>query len=308
MVLAAAVVGPDVARAEISPHDRVMEIPYGFGADEIDTTLCEFGIHWKNLISNFRVAEDGSLWLLTAGARPAVRRFESVGGRGLQRERIDLPMVPGGYDDFLIVGGEVFLSQSLTDVTDHALFYRVAGDLIAQRIVLARKIGFNRLRGWGFVNLGRLRKTGADIYNCFPRTSSCIRIGAEARLFPRLETIDLVPGIPVLAGELVWADRSFVFRGIAPVLDMSAGPPAQLEEVFDDGGFAIRRTEADPAVRPVEERFEIYDAAGGLRREIRTRAPDRERFSVRDGEVDYVTPQAIYQLEFGRKGVLLIRY
>lgn len=308
LLLATAILGAGVARAEIAPHEVVMSIAYGFGTDQIDTTLCEYGAYWKSLIANYRVGDEESLWLLTSGSRPSVRRFESVDGRAVQRERIDLPIVPGGYDDFLIDGGVVILSQSLTDMKDQATFYRVAGDSIAQKVTLSRKVGYNRIRGWGVANLGRLRGTGGDLYNCFVRMLSCIRIGTATQLFPRLETADLVPGVPTATGDLVWADRLIVSRGIVPVLDLSAGLPAELEEVFDDGGFVIRRIVADRKVRAVEARFEIYDAAGALRRDIIVRVPVHKFFTVGEGEIDFFTPRSIYQLEFDRKEIRLIRY
>ncbi len=216
--------------------------------------------------------------------------------------------MPGGYDDFLIDGGAVILSRALTDMKDQATFYRVAGDSIAQKVTLSRKVGYNRIRGWGVANLGRLRKTGGDLYNCFARVSSCIKIGTGARLFPNLEATDLVPGVPTLTGDLVWADRLIVFRGIVPALDLSAGLPAELEEVFDDGSFVIRRIPADRRVRAVEEQFEIYDAAGALRRNVIVRAPVQKFFTVGEGEIDFFTPQSVYQVECDRKEIRLIRY
>lgn len=300
-------IGAPGTKAEFTRSETVLSIPYGTGADQIDTTLCEYSAYWKNLIANYRVAADGSLWLLTAGGRPALRHFVPGPQKARQLDRIDLPIVPGGYDDFLVDGSGIVLSQSLMDMKDQAAFFRVVGDSVVEKVVLSRKTGYNHLRGWGVANLGRLRKTGTDWYNAFPRTSTCIRIG-DGRLSPRLEATDLLPGIPILSGELLWADRLIVMRGITPVLDLGTGLPGQLEEVFDDGGFVIRRIGTDPKLRGLDERFELYAPDGVLRRAVVTRAPDPHRFTVSEGEVDFFTPDAVYQLEFDRFEFRLVRY
>jgi len=300
-------VSSDSALAGVSPHETVMTIGYGFGADRIDTTGCEYGAYWKTLIANYRVAGDSSLWILTAGPRQALRRFRPVRGRGVQVEQIDLPSAPGGYDDFLIDRSGVVLAQSLYDRADQAVFYLLRGDTVAENVVLPRKVGYNRAHGWGAANLGRLRRTGSDLYLCSPRFSCCIRIGGS-HFPPRLDAADLIPGIPIRSGELVWADRLLVSRGFAPVLDLTAGPSARLEEVFDDGGFVIRRIGTNPAFEDPVREYEIYDADGALRRRIATDGPSPRFFTVGEGEVAFFTPAAVYQIEFDRKEVRLLRY
>jgi hypothetical protein len=296
------------AGAAVSPADTLLTIDFGPGSGQIDTTLCEYLAVWKNLVASYRVEDDESLWLLTSGGRPSLRHFRSVAGRAVLVARIDLPILPGGFDDFLFVGDDVVLAQSLVDMKEQAAFYRVSGDSIVQKVILSRGIGYNRVRNWGPGSAGRLRRMGVDLYGADARGSTCIRIGGDGKLVPRLEAADLLPGIPTTTGELVWADRLIVSHGISPVLDLTAGEPAQLEAVFDDGGFVIRRGDVKPGLRAREERFEIYDAEGRLSREVVTRAPDPARYSVAEGDVDFFTPGAVYQLAFDRKALRLIRY
>lgn len=293
--------------AVVSVRATVLSIKYGDGANQVDSTRVEYGAHWKSLIANYRVMDDGSLWLMTAGGFQALRHFRPDSGRGVQVERIDLPMAPGGYDDFLFAGDAIVLSQSLYDMSSQAAFYRVAGDSIVEKVMLDRRVGFNRMKGWGVANLGRLRKTGTDLYNCFARNSTCIKVG-DMRLSPRLEPEDLVPGLPILSGELVWSDRLVISRGIVPVVDLSDGAPAQLEEVFDDGSFVVRRVAPRRPGEESVEQFEIYDADGARLREINAASADPKAFTVGEGEVYFFAPRAIYQLVFTRKGIDLVRY
>ena len=188
------------------------------------------------------------------------------------------------------------------DMKHQAAFFRVAGDSVVEKVVLVPKIGYNHMRGWGVANLGRLRKTGTDLYNCFPRNPPASRIG-DMRLSPRLEPEDLFPGIPILSGELVWSDRLIVSRGIAPVLDLSDGAPAQLEEVFDDGG--LRGPPHVATARPGEgsvEQFEIYDADGPRGAvEIRAAPPIQRPSPWAKARSTSSRRDAIYQLEFDGK-------
>lgn len=296
------------ARAELARADTLLTVEFGPGPGQIDTTLCEYLAVWKNLIASYRVDDDESLWLLTAGGRPSLRHFRAIAGRATLVARIDLPMLPGGFDDFLFLGDDVILAQSLVDMKNQAAYYRVSGDSIVEKVTLSRSLGYNRVRNWGPGSAGRLRQLGVDLYGSDPRGSTCIRIGGDGRLSPRLEAADLLPGIPTATGELVWADRLIVSRGLSPVIDLSVGEPARLEAVFDDGAFVIRRGAVRPGLRGAEERFEFYDAQGGLTREVVTRAPDPVRFSVGEGDIDYFTPAAVYQLAFERSALHLIRY
>ncbi len=285
--------------------ERIMELAYGPGRDAIDTTRVDLTDPWMTLVQSFRVEENGVLSILTAGPEcQSVRRFRSRDGVARETERIDLPPGVGRVEDFLGVESDLIVSRPSEDEGTHAVFYRCRGDSILEAATLPRAARFNTLRGRTIANLGRLRLVGVEIWNCFPPNSSSLRIGTVRQLKSRLGRDDVIPGVPTLAGEILWADAIQVARGIHPILDLTSSRASRLEEVFDDGGFVVRRT----AESRLEERYDLHAPDGELRSTIVIPAASASGYHVGDGESLYFTPDYVYEVRFEREGAALIRY
>lgn len=282
-----------------------MTIPYGTGRGAIDTTLVDLTDPWNTVIQSFRVDREGELTILTAAAgRQEIRRFQTRRGEVREVEQVGLPEGVGHVEDFLRIGDETIVSRLMEDEGTHAVFYRVRGDSILDAATLPRSARFNGVRGWAIANLGRLRRIGEEVWNCFPPNSSSVRVGTRHRLKPRLGSDDVVPGVPTLAGDLVWADAIQVAHGIHPILDLSAGGRGHLEEVFDDGGVVVRKDDLQWELK----KYEFHAPDGSFRARVVVPATPASGYHVGDGESTLFLPGDLYQLRFEREGVVLIRY
>lgn len=282
-----------------------MTIAYGSGRDAIDTTLVDLTDPWKTVIQSYRVEGGGDVSILTAAGRcQSLRRFHNRWGVAREVERIDLPEGVGQVEDFLRVDPDIIVSRPMEDAGTHAVFYRCRGDSVLEAATLPRAARFNGARSFTIANLGRLRRIGEEIWNCYPPNSSSVRLGTRRQLKPRLGRDDVLPGMPAISGDLIWADEIQVARGIHPILDLSTHGAGHLEEVFDDGGFVVRRA----AESRDEERYDYHAPDGGMRATVVVPATPPSGYHVGDGESLFFTPDALYQFRFERDGAVLTRY
>ena len=112
-----------------------------------------------------------------------------------------------------------------------------------------------------------------------------------------------------MAGGPIWCDRKRVFHGIAPIVDLSDGWPAEIEDAFEDGSFVIRRTSDRAEDRPAgSDLYEMYNPDGRLLRSIAIPRPDPKGFGVGDGEEVFFSMPWLYRLAFEGSGARIERY
>jgi hypothetical protein len=293
-----------------SPPLTLMSFTFGSGRDQIDTSAVDPADPFRTIVQSFRVESDGTVWILSGGlGAQTLRHFRSAAGLARESDVIALPGDRGTFGDFVFFPGGIVLSRLIGSAEDLAAFSRFEpGKGICEEVLLPHDAGFNRYRGQRIANLGRLRVIADTLYDCFDPNGSCVRIGSH-RLFRELSAKDVTTGSPTIMGKPVWCDRLRVFQGIDPIVDLTKGGPAVIEEVFEDGSFVIRRISDEESRRANRlDLYEMYTVDGRLLRSLRIPRPDPGRFGVGDGSELCLSIPWIYRLAFGRNGVDLERY
>ena len=289
---------PLIARAEVSPYQVVLTIPYGNQPGQLDTSLIHGDDPGRTLIAAFHRGADGIFWLMptvgVAGGRKII-----LGYRG--DSLVSTVEFDGIPCDFLIAREGVYSCGASPSGRPGIIalfaFDPLGGDGIAWRAGLPESRALRPPVG------GQLQWIANRpywvTYDC--RRAVPVDVGRTEGVLGS----ETVSGVPTARGVVSQNDGD-VTRDGRRILDLYADGSGGMVFVFDNGGFVIRRT-GDPSASGWTPVFDIYDADAGKIRRVHT-LPRSGPYGVWSYPWLFEENGDVYQLVLSKENARVIRY